>query len=149
MAVTRCLIGLRDSSRFTKNVSAASRQVLKDEGREQVSMGMGLHAGNAVKGAIGSGLKLDVTFISAAAEVAEKFESRTKEFGVPVLMSSTFYGLLGRQSRGRCRILSGEEGGAGSNPSDVVRTFDLSLKVRSEGHCEHQGDLLCSSLKPL
>ena len=52
-------------------------------------MGMGLHAGNAVKGAIGSGMKLDVTFISAAAEVAEKFESRTKEVRMSVRSEAT------------------------------------------------------------
>jgi len=68
-----------------------------------VQMGFGLNAGKAVQGAIGSQRKLDVTYISESVERAEFLESSTKKYGVPLLMSESFYNLLDPLTRNRCR----------------------------------------------
>ena len=76
--------------------------------------GFGLHAGKAVQGAIGSQRKLDATYLSLAVERAEFLESNTKTYGVPLLMSDSFYNLLDSVNKYRCRkidqliLLSGE-----------------------------------------
>ncbi|GMI32775.1 hypothetical protein TeGR_g595, partial [Tetraparma gracilis] len=55
-----------------------------------VTLGFGLHAGNAIQGAIGSPLKVDVAFVSKSVEYSEVLESSTKDYGVRVLMSAKF-----------------------------------------------------------
>lgn len=54
-------------------------------------------------GAIGSQRKLDATFVSESVETSEFLESSTKIYGVPLLMSDTFYELLDASNRYRCR----------------------------------------------
>lgn len=54
-------------------------------------------------GAIGSQRKLDATFVSESVETSEFLESSTKLYGVPLLMSDTFYQLLDSSNRYRCR----------------------------------------------
>ena len=46
-------------------------------------MGMGLHVGKAVEGAIGSNRKIDATYISRAVNYSEFLESSTKAYKVP------------------------------------------------------------------
>lgn len=89
-------------------------------------MGFGLHAGNAVQGAIGSQRKLDATYISESVERAEFLESSTKRYGVPLLMSDAFYNLLDSANRYRCRkvdqliLLTDEAGGGLSDPHEIL-----------------------------
>lgn len=87
--------------------------------------GFGLHAGKAVQGAIGSQRKLDATYISESVERAEFLESSTKTYGVPLLMSDTFYGLLDSTNKYRCRkldqliLLSAENDGL-TDPREIL-----------------------------
>jgi len=87
------------------NETARNRLLTKLSGRKGpiVQIGFGLHAGNAVQGAIGSQRKLDATYISESVERAEFLESSTKTYGVPLLMSDAFYNLLDSSNRNRCR----------------------------------------------
>ncbi|KAL7549011.1 hypothetical protein ACHAWF_012278 [Thalassiosira exigua] len=68
-----------------------------------VQIGFGLHAGKAVKCALGSHLKLDATFVSEAVDRAEFLEGLTKQYEVPLLMSDTFHQLLSKSAQLRCR----------------------------------------------
>lgn len=57
----------------------------------QVKLGLGLHMGQAIEGAIGSYYKIDASYLSPNVKFAERLESSTKEYGVPLLISGSIY----------------------------------------------------------
>jgi len=68
-----------------------------------VQIGFGLHAGEAVQGAIGTHRKIDATYLSETVDRSETLESLTKRYGVKVLMSGSFHNLLSNSTRRKCR----------------------------------------------
>jgi len=52
----------------------------------QVKLGLGLHLGYAIEGAIGSYYKIDASYLSPHAKMAERLEGATKAFAVPMLI---------------------------------------------------------------
>jgi hypothetical protein len=99
-------------------------------------MGFGLHAGTAVQGAIGSQRKLDATYIGESVERSEFLESSTKTYGVPILMSDSFYNLLEPANRRRCRkvdqlIILSEEFGNLSDPYEILDSGERMSVVSS------------------
>jgi class 3 adenylate cyclase len=54
-----------------------------------VSLGLGLHAGWAVEGALGSEFKIDATYLSPDVNLASRLESATRQFRAPILFSET------------------------------------------------------------
>jgi hypothetical protein len=120
---------------FTNGMSEAAKTRLKTKlGNRMgplVQMGFGLHAGSAVQGAIGSQRKLDATYISESVERAEFLESSTKTYGVPLLMSDSFYNLLDSANRYRCRkvdqlLFLNEDN---SNLTDPLEILDCGEKM--------------------
>lgn len=57
----------------------------------QVRLGLGLHMGQAIEGAIGSYYKIDASYLSPNVKFAERLESATKAYGVQILMSGSIY----------------------------------------------------------
>lgn len=64
-----------------------------------VKLGLGLHVGWAIEGAIGSFYKIDASYLSPNVNMASKLEASTKAFGVPLLIS----GELIDQMTPRCK----------------------------------------------
>jgi class 3 adenylate cyclase len=60
----------------------------------QVKLGLGLHLGYAIEGAIGSYYKIDASYLSPNVRMAERLEGATKHYGVPFLLSSQLYQIL-------------------------------------------------------
>lgn len=54
-------------------------------------MGFGLHAGWAIEGAVGSLQKVDATYLSPHVNMAARMEVATKQFGVSILITRSFY----------------------------------------------------------
>jgi len=52
-----------------------------------VKLGLGLHLGYSIEGAIGSYYKIDASYLSPHAKMAERLETATKPFAVPMLIS--------------------------------------------------------------
>ena len=129
IAVTKIVIALTDEYRFLVPISSSSRALLLSSGLNRVRIGFGLHAGNAIQGAIGSHLKVDVTFISKSSEIAEVLESRTKEYGVPILMSGKYFDLLGKQTKGKCRQVDYDD----SKDANVRRFFTFDIDEEAVG----------------
>lgn len=69
----------------------------------EVKLGLGLHMGYAIEGAIGSYYKIDASYLSPNVKFAERLESATKEFKVPLLMSGSLYRHLTWKAKSHCR----------------------------------------------
>lgn len=54
----------------------------------KVKMGFGLHIGWGIEGAIGSEFKIDASYLSPNVNMAARLEAATKQYGVPLLISS-------------------------------------------------------------
>ena len=54
-------------------------------------MGFGLHAGWAIEGAVGSLQKVDATYLSPHVNMAARMEVATKQFGVSIRITRSFY----------------------------------------------------------
>jgi class 3 adenylate cyclase len=107
LAVVRMCIALRYDDFYLKGMSEFARDALVTKfsarGGPIVQMGFGLHAGTAVQGAIGSQKKIDATYVGQAVEHSEFLESSTKKYGLSMLMSEGFHGLLDQRNKRRCR----------------------------------------------
>jgi hypothetical protein len=68
-------------------------------------MGFGLHVGWAIDGAIGSKHKIDASYLSSDVNMSTTLEAATKTYGVPLLMSHSFYNLLSPRLQRFCRCL--------------------------------------------
>ena len=64
-----------------------------------VKLGLGLHLGYSIEGAIGSYYKIDASYLSPHAKMAERLETATKPFGVPMLISQALWCNLTRRTR--------------------------------------------------
>lgn len=107
LSVIKICIALTYDNFFLEPLSNAAIGRLKtklgNRSGPVVQIGFGLHAGNAVQGAIGSQRKIDASYVSESVERAEYLESSTKKYGLKVLMSGEFHKLLHSRNRDRCR----------------------------------------------
>lgn len=60
----------------------------------EVKLGLGLHIGYAIEGAIGSYYKIDPSYLSPHVNMSARLESATKTYGVPLLISGTLFKYL-------------------------------------------------------
>lgn len=68
-----------------------------------VKMGFGLHRGWAIEGAIGSEYKIDASYLSPNVNMASRLEAATKQFGVPLLVSNSIYGICSPITKSKLR----------------------------------------------
>jgi hypothetical protein len=59
--------------------------------------------GYAIEGAIGSYYKIDASYLSSHARMAERLEGATKAYAVPVLISGDLHKYFTRKLKGSCR----------------------------------------------
>lgn len=78
-----------EPSSTSSSASASSSQL----------MGFGLHIGWVIEGAIGSGLKIDASYLSKHVNTSARLMAATKQFGLHILMSGRFASLLPRVVR--------------------------------------------------
>jgi class 3 adenylate cyclase len=69
----------------------------------EVKLGLGLHMGYAIEGAIGSYYKIDASYLSPHVNMSARLEGATKAFGVPLLISGALEKQFTRRTRGYCR----------------------------------------------
>lgn len=56
-----------------------------------MTLGFGLHCGWAIEGSIGSEFKIDASYLSPNASLADRMEALTKFYKVHLLLSNTVY----------------------------------------------------------
>lgn len=69
----------------------------------QVKLGLGLHLGYAIEGAIGSYYKIDASYLSPNVNMSMRLEGATKHFGVPLLISGALHKVFTRKTKSYCR----------------------------------------------
>jgi class 3 adenylate cyclase len=72
-------------------------------GQYYARMGIGLHYGDAIEGAIGTARKLDASYLGPDVELADVLEATTKIYKTPILMTEMFYMLLSENWQQTCR----------------------------------------------
>ena len=75
------LLAYREDERLSKGVDDPFK----------LRMGFGMHAGWAIEGAVGSMQKVDATYLSPHVNMAARMEAATKQFGVAILVTGSFY----------------------------------------------------------
>jgi class 3 adenylate cyclase len=68
-----------------------------------VKLGLGLHMGYAIEGAIGSYYKIDASYLSPNVNMAARLEAGTKAYGVPILISGAIYKYFTQATKDQCR----------------------------------------------
>jgi class 3 adenylate cyclase len=96
-----------------------------------VRMGFGLHVGWAIEGAIGSEHKVDASYLSPHVNIAARLEAATKQFGVPLLLSSHFARLLSADVRAACRVVDCVTLKGCQDPLDLY-TFDADADFQPQ-----------------
>ena len=105
-AFLRFSVLLRRHDEFVTSFSnEANRRLFQRMPDYRCAVGMGLHVGVAVEGAIGTHQKIDATYISSHVNNAEFLESSTKAYKVPLLMSHFFRNQLSSEAQTWCRRL--------------------------------------------
>jgi class 3 adenylate cyclase len=69
----------------------------------EVKLGLGLHLGYAIEGAIGSYYKIDASYLSPNVRMSETLESLTKYYRVPLLISGPLHKHLTVETQDHCR----------------------------------------------
>jgi len=108
LACVKICMALQYDDFFLDTLSSSARKKLRDKVMSKrsgpiVQMGIGLHAGRAVQGAIGSQMKLDPTYVGTNVNFAEFLESSSKDYGVNIVMSHLFVQMLKPTLRVKCR----------------------------------------------
>eukprot|EP00924_Labyrinthula_sp_SR-Ha-C_P005425 snap_masked-scaffold_1-processed-gene-31.9-mRNA-1 protein AED:0.04 eAED:0.06 QI:0/-1/0/1/-1/1/1/0/853 len=106
-----------------------------------ISLGMGLHVGWAIEGAIGSKYKIDASYLSPNVNLAARLEAATKQFKSNLLLSDDFYDYLSAKARNRCRLIDKVTVKGSEKPMGIY-TFDITdfphhfaeLKFDSKGN---------------
>lgn len=68
-----------------------------------MKLGFGLHMGWSIEGAIGSEYKIDASYLSPNVNIASRLEAATKQYGVPLLISSDLYRNFSEEIQSFCR----------------------------------------------
>lgn len=69
----------------------------------EVKLGLGMHLGYAIEGAIGSYYKIDASYLSMNVSMSERLEGATKKYGVPLLISGDLWDYLSHETQVQCR----------------------------------------------
>jgi class 3 adenylate cyclase len=68
-----------------------------DAGEFPLQIGMGIHRGEAIFGAIGNGARVDHTIIGATVNIASRIQDLSKKFSCDILVSRQFYESVSQQ----------------------------------------------------
>eukprot|EP00948_MAST-09A_sp_MAST-9A-sp1_P000543 g543.t1 len=102
----------------------------------ELNVGIGMHIGWAIEGAIGSVSKIDASYLSPHVNLTARFGSATKQYGVCILFSEMMANVLPEKRIKLCRMLD-RVTVKGSRIPISIYTNDISLERSSMWHAEH------------
>lgn len=91
----------------------------------EVRLGMGLHMGYSIEGALGSFYKIDPTYLSPHVKMSERLEGSTKTFGVPILISEALWIHLSRKTKVYTRCVDQVQFTGQTEP---IRLYTIDVK---------------------
>ena len=94
----------------------------------QVKLGLGLHMGYAIEGAIGSYYKIDASYLSPHVNMSARLEGATKAFGVPMLVHESLHKHFTPKTKKNCRSVDSVVM-AGNDTPFKLYTVDVDLEV--------------------
>jgi class 3 adenylate cyclase len=104
MSVISFLLLISGLKRSRKMVKYSEHRGLNERmPNYQVKLGLGLHMGYAIEGAIGSYYKIDASYLSPHVNMSARLEGATKTFGVPLLISNSLFKYFTRKTQSFCR----------------------------------------------
>ena len=113
----------------------------------RVKMGLGLHVGWAIEGAIGSTFKIDASYLSPNVNMAARLEAATKQFGVEILFSGPLFSLFNDKQLIDISRHIDTVNVKGSKEPMKFYTIDLNLKNLKER--KKTTSELAKSIKPI
>ena len=94
----------------------------------RVGLGIGLHKGWAIEGAIGSEFKVEASYLSPNVNMASLLQEATHEFGTHIIMSGEFANDLSKRMRAECRLIDVVRF-RGQLPNQCTKLFTLDLNT--------------------
>ena len=79
------------------------KEVARHVNERSVSVGLGLHVGWAIEGAIGSDFKIDASYLSPNVNLASRIEAATVQYGLPFLFSGELHKILSKKTQSYMR----------------------------------------------
>ena len=76
-------------------------------------MGVGLHYGDSIEGAIGTAKKIDASYLGSDVDLADVLEASTKIYKTPILMTESFFLCLSSEQQQTCRRVDKVSHGGG------------------------------------
>merc|ERR1719502_1348495 len=71
----------------------------------RVNLGIGLHCGWAIEGAVGSEFKIDASYLSPNVSIAISIEKVTMIYGVCFMLAQSVHELCGEEMQDQCRLI--------------------------------------------
>ena len=82
-----------------------NEKLIKKFNGYSVKLGFGIHLGWSIEGAIGSSFKIDASYLSPNANMANTCEEKTKDYGALLIMTDKFVENLSESAQKKCRIV--------------------------------------------
>ena len=82
-----------------------NEKLIKKFNGYSVKLGFGIHLGWSIEGAIGSSFKIDASYLSPNANMANTCEEKTKDYGALLIMTDKFVENLSENAQKKCRIV--------------------------------------------
>lgn len=95
----------------------------------RVKMGMGLHLGWSIEGAIGSEYKIDPSYLGHHVNMAMKLEAATKQYGVDILISNSVVDFMSELAKNQLRKIDKVYIKGNQGTTMDLYTFDINVKA--------------------
>ena len=111
-----------------------NEKLIKKFNGYSVKLGFGLHLGWSIEGAIGSAFKIDASYLSPNANMANTCEEKTKDYGALMIMTDKFVENLSEDAQKQCRIVDIING------DEVIGFYTIDLDLNALTIDEEESD---------
>lgn len=140
LSILTIIINLKNSNEFTYLLNRVGYFSTFEN-----LISFGLHLGSGIKGAVGTNLKVDFTYLSPNVNISSRFQSLTKSYGVTIIFSDDLFKLLSHKFQIICRLIDIIKV-KGSKRRIQIYTLDICLKKNRSKFNFSKMQLLCEEI---